>query len=125
MQKSMTVTLDDKEIEVKKLPIGKYAELLKAVKELPKQIKSIESLNADSIIEILPDLIGSSLPDVIRIISIATELPEDEVAVMGLAEIVKLVEAIYTVNNYSDVYEVIKKALAHPTVKEAMSKKAK
>jgi hypothetical protein len=125
MQKSIIVKLDDKEIEVKKLPIGQYAGLLKAVQELPKQIKSIESLNADSILEILPELIGSSLPDVIRIISIATELPEDEVAGMGLAEIVKLVEAIYTVNNYADVYEVIKKALAHPTVKEAMSKKAK
>lgn len=125
MQKTITITLDDKEIEVKKLPIGEYAGILKAIQELPKQLKTIENLNSQTILETLPLLIGSCLPDVVRIVSIAVKLPEKEVSEMGLAEILKLVEAIYTVNNYTDVYEMLKKALAHPSVKEAMSKQAK
>lgn len=125
MQKTITVTLDSKEVEVSKLPIGEYAGLLKAVQELPKQVKTLENLNSDTVIELLPVLLGSCMPDIVRIIAIAVKLPVEEVALLGLAEIIRLVEAIYQVNNYGDVYEILKKALAHPAVKEAMSKKTK
>jgi len=112
MKKTITVKLDDREIEVRKLPIGEYAELIKAIKKLPKHIQTIDNLGVEKILEILPDIIGDGLPDLLGVVSVATKLPMEEVEKLGLDEIVKLVEALYEVNNYQEVYKIIKKALA-------------
>ena len=63
MKKNITVQLDEKTVEVKKLPIGEYADLLKAVKKLPLHFKDITILKSDVIIEKLPEIAGDSLPD--------------------------------------------------------------
>jgi len=112
--KTLNIKLDNGEIEVAKLPIGKYAELLKAIKELPKHVKSLENKDTDSIIEMLPALIGESLPDFIEILTIATPLKKDEIEAMGLDEVTRVVLAVVEVNNYREVYENVKKALARP-----------
>ena len=113
--KTLKVKLDDREVELAKLPIGKYADLLKAIKELPKHIKSLENQNTDSIIEMLPSLIGESLPDVIEILTIASPLKKEEIEQMGLDEVTRVVLGIVEVNNFKEVYANIKKALARPT----------
>lgn len=112
--KTLKVKLDNSEIEIAKLPIGKYAELLKAIKELPKHIGGLENKSTDSIIETLPVLIGESLPDIIDILTIATPLTKEQVEAMGLDEVTKVVLAVIEVNNFREVYENIKKALARP-----------
>lgn len=112
--KTLKVKLDDREIELAKLPIGKYAELLKAIKELPKHIKGLETQSTDSIIEMLPALIGESLPDVIDILTIASPLKKEEIEKMGLDEVTRVILGIVEVNNFKEVYENIKKALARP-----------
>ncbi len=111
---TLKVKLDNREIELAKLPIGKYADLLKAIKELPKHVKGLENQSNDSIIEMLPTLIGESLPDVIEILTIASPLKKDEVEQMGLDEVTRVVLGIIEVNNFKEVYENIKKALARP-----------
>lgn len=114
-QKSITVKLDDRELEVKKLPLGKYGELLAAVQELPKTLGGLEGISNDQIFEKLPLLISKSLPDVIGILTIATDLKKEEIEMMGLDEAIKVVVAIIEVNNYRDVFENVKKVLARPT----------
>lgn len=123
MSKSINVKLENQTVEVKKLPIGDYAEVLRAVKKLPKHFNTLESLNTDTLMENLPLLFSDCLPDVIAILAIATKMPEDEVKELGLSEIVKLIEAVYVVNSYSDVYQILKKALAHPAIKEIQKPK--
>jgi len=114
--KTLKIKLDNREIELAKLPIGKYAELLKAIKELPKHIKGLENQDTDSIIEMLPALIGESLPDVIEILTIASPLKKEEIEEMGLDEVTRVVLGIIEVNNFKEVYENIKKALARPAI---------
>jgi len=114
MSKSITVKLENKTVEVKKLPIGDYAEILRAIKQLPKHFKSIESLNSETLMDTLPLLFSDCLPDVISILAIATRTNEEEIKELGLSEIVQLIEAVYIVNSYADVYTILKKALAHP-----------
>lgn len=109
------VKLENKTITVKKLPIGKYAELLKAVKELPTHLKGLGTLDNATIVANLPSLIGSATPDFINIVTIATELEKEEVEKLGADEFVRVVLAIYEVNNYREVFENLKKALARPT----------
>lgn len=115
--KSKKVKLDERTVTVKKLPLGRYAELLKAVKELPKHIQGLDSLDNTQIMAKLPELIAGAFPDFIKIITIATDLEEKEVEQLGLDEATRLVLAISEVNNYQEVYKNIKKALARPESK--------
>lgn len=111
MKKQLSVKLDDKEIVVRKLPLGKYAELLNAIETLPKSIGGLDGLSNDDIFSQIPKLIAKSLPEVIKILSIATDMGEDEIAGLGLDEVMRLLKAIAEVNNFSEVFDTIKKAL--------------
>jgi len=109
-KKQITVKLDDREIVVEKLPLGKYSELLGAIKELPKHLQQFQTADNNQLISVLPQLLSESLPDVIRIVAIATPLEEKEVEELGLDELSDIVIAVIEVNNYQKVYDNIKKA---------------
>lgn len=121
--KTLQIKIDDREIVLQKLPIGEYADILKAIKELPKHFSTVENLNVDQLIQQLPFLAGDCMPDVINVIALAAKLPKDDVEQMGLDDIAKLIEGIYEVNNFSTVAQILKKALAHPAVEKIMPKK--
>lgn len=112
--KTLIVDIDGKKVEIAKLPIGKYAELLKAIKNLPQHISGFENKKNDEIIGMLPMLIGESLPDFIEILTIATPCKKEEIEQMGLDEVTRLIVAIIEVNNFKEVYANIKKAMAPP-----------
>jgi hypothetical protein len=117
MKKTIEVKLDSRIIIVKKLPLGKYAELLKSIQELPKHIPQLSGKTTDEILKELPFLISVALPDIISIFVIATDLKKEEAEDLGLDEAVKLALAIIEVNNYKEVFENLKKALARPVQK--------
>lgn len=114
MKKTIKVELDDRTIEVCKLPLGKYAELLNAVKELPKTLQSLNGAENSQILAKLPTLVASNIPDAIRILMIATDLKEEELKAMGLDEVTRILVAVVEVNNYYEVYENLKKLTARP-----------
>lgn len=110
--KTIKVKLDEKTIEISKLPLGRYAELLKSIKELPKHISGMDKMSPDQMLEKLPQLVGESMPDFVKIITIATSLEETEIVALGLDEVVRIVVAIIEVNNYAEVFATVKKAMA-------------
>src|SRR5690242_18678723 len=116
MKKSIVVQLDDKTFEVEKLPIGGYVDLIKAVQKLPKHLIKAQNLDKDKILEMLPELLADSLPDLIGVIAAGVRMSEDEVSKLGLNEVIKLVEAFLTVNKFDEVVSSIKKAIAHPAI---------
>lgn len=113
------VKLDDRTVTVAKLPIGKYAQLLKAFKKLPKQLKDWDTITNEQLFERLPLLIAEALPDVIDIVEIATPLKKEEIEKLGLDEMVRLIVAIFEVNNYREVFDNIKKVIAQPKAKQS------
>jgi hypothetical protein len=112
--KSILIRLDDKELEVKKLPIIKYAELFKEVKNIPHLFNGLEGKTNDAFFERLPEIITGALPDFIGLISVATELKKEEVEQLGLNEVVKVVIAIFEVNSFKEIFDQpqLKKVLA-------------
>jgi hypothetical protein len=116
--KTIQIKLDSgKEVAVKKLPLGKYAELLGALDELPKHLNGFDTKSTDDLVAQLPKLIAVALPDVIKVVSIATDLTAEQVAELGLDEVVKIIVALIEVNNYAEVIETIKKLTARPDKK--------
>jgi hypothetical protein len=104
-----------KTIEIKNLPLGRYAELLKALKKLPKNVRDIQDANASTVIEQLPILIGNSWSDFMDIFAIASPLSKEEIEnEIDLNDAVDVTLAIIEVNNYKEIYEKVKKALAQP-----------
>lgn len=114
----MKVKLEKKTIEVSKLPLGKYAELLRALDELPKNLAGIDKIDNDEIVSRIPNIIANALPEFIKIVSIATPLKEDEIVELGLDEVVDVVLAIIEANNYKDIFAKIKNLTAQKPVVE-------
>lgn len=120
--KNLIIELDEQTIEVKKLPIGKYAELLRVITELPKQLKELfaekQMITNNDLIERIPSIIATALPDIVNVVVVATEgqLKKEEVEAFGLDELTKILLAIIEVNNYSDIYNRVKKALSRPAI---------
>jgi len=112
--KTKKIILENKEIEISKLPLGKYSELLLALEELPKQLSGVDGKSAEDFLAELPKIIGNSLPDVIKILTIATPLKEEEIKELGLDEVIEIILAIFEVNNYQSVFDNIKKLTARP-----------
>lgn len=108
----ISIVINDKELVVKKLPLRKYAELLASLQELPKNVQLIKGKSGDEILQNLPELISVCYPDVVRILHIITDMPEEEINELGLDDIVKIGEAYFLVNNYKDVYDRLKKVTA-------------
>lgn len=114
MKNTIVVDLSGRKIEVKKLPLSKYAELVKAVKELPKHIDKFKNLDSNEALKVLPELIGESLPDFVEILAIATPLSVEEINELGLDDAIELTLAVVEVNNYQKIYDRLKKLQAHP-----------
>jgi len=108
----MKVKLQNKTIEIARLPLGKYAELLNALDQLPKQLAGFDKLESDQIISILPKIIAKSLPEFVTMICIATPLEKEEVEKLGLDEVVDVVLAVIEVNNYKHIFNQIKNLTA-------------
>lgn len=122
MKNTKIVKLDDREVEVKKLPIGGYSDLIKAIKRLPKHLVKFENLDRNKIVAILPDVAADSLPDLVGLIAVAVDMQKDEVNALGLHEVIALIEAFFDVNQYDKVAESVKKVLAHPAIKQYSEK---
>lgn len=102
------VKINEKQYEIKKLPLGKYSQVLKAFEKLPAHLASMDNLNENKIIEAIPTIGADALPEVIEVTAIATDIPKEEIANdMGIADLVVLWEAIFKVNDFQLIKKVI------------------
>lgn len=112
-----TIKLDIGTIKVQKLPLKKYSELLKMLQTIPTKLVGLKSAETTEIIRNLPLIVAESLPEVINILCFASSLtPEQaEDERFGLDDAVQIVIAILEVNNYTGIYERLKKGVRATT----------
>lgn len=118
--KTTTVKLEDRDLEIVRLPLRKYAELLATLKELPKLAESMAGKGNDQLLQVLPELITQFYPDFINIFVIATNITKEEAEELSLIDAVNIMIAVYEVNDYSAVYDSVKKVTARPAKTEQM-----
>lgn len=124
--KSITIQLDDKQVVIQKLPLRKIAEVFKALEKLPSKFADIDFKNIDNneLMGMLPGMIGDVLPEVAKLISIATPLTEEQVLdELGLAEVIEVLTAMFEVNDFSKVVDNVKKLMARKPLAESSNKK--
>jgi len=101
-----TIIINGKEVIIKKLVLGKYALIMKALKKLPEKLGSFGEISNEKIITALPSMIADSLPEIIEILSIATDVPAKELEdTYGLDDVTEVIKAIFEINNF----EIVKK----------------
>ena len=101
LPKTSVVQLDSGPVEVKKLPLGKYALLLQELQKLPEMLEMIMEKDTTEIVNELPRIIAISWPDLVGVISIATGVSKKEFEEdIGLDEGISLVTAVIEVNNF-------------------------
>lgn len=112
--KTLKVELDTQTVELSKLPLRGYADLLNALEKLPQELNKLDNASNDEVLNILPKVIANSLDEVIKVLTIATPLDEDAVGKLAIDEVIKLLQGVITVNKYAEVYEDVKKLFARP-----------
>jgi hypothetical protein len=107
------------------LPLRKIAEVFKVLQDLPKIFnerfadQDLSKIPNDQIVAMLPSIIGDALPEVAKLIAVATPLEENEVLdELGLNEAIELLVAIFQVNDFSKVVDNVKKLTARRPVDE-------
>lgn len=106
------IQLENSTVEVKKLPLGKYADLLRALKKLPAQLSNFSGLSNDQLIASVPTILAEALPDFLDVFRVATSITDDQIDELGLDEAVDIFLAIIQENKFDKVYDKIKKAVA-------------
>ena len=116
----MKVKIDSGEVEVNKLAIGKYAELLAVLRAMPGKVTGMFVGTNTEMFARLPEFLEMNLPEAIKLISIGTGISEEKVSSLGLSECIDLLVAVIEVNQYKDIYEKLKKATAQFQVKKVI-----
>lgn len=120
MNKTIEVQTDAGPVVVRKLALNDYAELLRALKNLPKEFgKYIEGNSADDLksneklFEILPTLIADAIPEFCAVLACVTD---KDAAFHGehldLADNIEVFAAALELNDYQKIGASIKKIMA-------------
>lgn len=106
------IELQGEKIIIRKLALEDYATLLKKLAEAKTSIKVIFEMGEvtrEKIVNALPELLGGALPQLIDILSFASEIPadkfkrSDEKDYYGLPEAVEILKAILEVNDFDGI----------------------
>ena len=119
--KTIKVITEFGEVEVRRMPLKDYAELLRVLENIPDKAMSIfnkvdddkikEMSNVDYI-KLLPVLIAESWEDIIDIIAIPTDKDAQFLGKLDLADAVDVVAAILELNDIQRIISAIKKVVA-------------
>jgi len=123
-------TEEEQIIQVKKLPLGKAAELSLVLESLPKRLKDnpdgkgskiqsfFEGVDFDkanatqvglALAELLPSLMSVAADFVIELLAVGTSTPKELLEKIGLDEATALLVAIFEVNNIQAVWGNVQK----------------
>ena len=111
--KTKQIQIDEQTvIEVSELPLIRYAELFKQLDLLPKKVGELGITTTSDFIQKLP-LLGSEVwPELIGIISTISGIERQKVEQYGLSTVIKIIEALVEINDYTYLFEMAKKGLA-------------
>ncbi|WP_373892769.1 hypothetical protein [Virgibacillus sp. CBA3643] len=127
MKKSKTITLTEVEVDeqgeevevqkeytIKKIPVGKFAELMLAIDKLPSLVLNtldgadLENLTQQDMLLKLPKLLAGAQDEIFSLTSVASDVETKEIAEFDIEEFIQLIETIIEVNNISAIIERVK-----------------
>ena len=127
-------TVGGKEYKIRKLHVGKYARVMVIVEDLPAKLMELypdknwdelkyglESMGIEEMLKSLPKLMEFASNEIINLISFMTDIPEEvfqyrddmeDEEIVGLDELVELVEDVVVLNNFKGVADKVKNLMS-------------
>jgi|GEM_PF-6484288 len=112
LNKTRQVEINGKVIIVKKLSIGKIAKLLKKIKQLPQEVVGDTGKTNEQLLQELPLIIGSYIPEYAGAFSTALDkqaTEEEIIDTWGLDDLASIIKALVEVNNVPYLMDTLKK----------------
>lgn len=117
--RTTTVQTEQGPVVVRKLALGDYAELLRALKKLPAKLteavkgRDKEDLRKNAtIISIFTEVAGDALEDFCAVLAVATDKDAAFFARSDLADALDVLNAVLELNDYERIAESLKKLTA-------------
>lgn len=117
--KTLTVQTEGGEVVVRKLALGDYAALLRALKKLPAEIgkfvqgNSAEDLkDQDVLFNRLPEIIADAIPEFAEVLAVASDKDAQFFLEGDLADAIEVFAAAMQLNDYSRIIQTLKKMTA-------------
>lgn len=117
--KTLTVQTENGPVVVRKLALGDYAELLRALKKLPSELgKAVEDKNDKdlttnaTLYAMMTDIIADSIPEFCDVLAVATDKDSKFFIEGDLADALEVFAAVLELNDYSRIANTVKKLMA-------------
>lgn len=127
--KSKKITTPDGEVIVYRLALKDFAELVSVLEKLPSELvalfngKSEDELREDeTLAQILPRVIVSAIPEAAAVLGLCTNKDKEFFLNSDLLTCITSFEAALELNNYKEIYNVVKKMFASRNQKKAPEK---
>ena len=106
--KTKNIELNEKTYSISMLPLGKYAELVGALKSIPEIVADVDALEKEAIIGKLPEIVEKAFPELLQVLHIATGIDVDILKnEIGLVQAVEIIEVVFDVNDYEMLGKVL------------------
>lgn len=118
--KTITINTEGGDVVVRKLALGDYAALLRALKKLPAELGQFvqgtdkkELQNMDVILAALPTIIADAIPEFCAVLAAATDKEADFfINELDLADGIDVLGAALQLNDYNRIFNSVKKLMA-------------
>lgn len=117
--KTITVTTEGGDVIVRKLALGDYAALLRALNKLPAEIgKYVSSNSADDLKDVeklfsnLPVIIADAIPEFAEVLALASDKDAEFYIKGDLSDSLEVFAAALELNDYSKIMATVKKLTA-------------
>jgi hypothetical protein len=121
LPKTVEVTLGEEKIVVKKLPLGKYAQLMFTLQNMPKgvvkEFQNIKTEDGQATAQAIFGIFGQAWGQVLDILAIGSGIDKERIEndeTIGLDGGVELFLAIWEVNNLEGVFNSVKNGFNRP-----------
>lgn len=119
IMKETKIVINEQEYIIKKLALGKYVKLIKALKGssvlkrlLEEDLSNVSNISMNELAQLLPELLSEAWPDVLKLIAIASDIDEKKIEEeFGLDDGVLIITAIFEVNNFAEIKKNIERLL--------------
>lgn len=116
---TITVSTEFGDVTVRKMALNDYAELLRALDKLPKQLGQLinkdvdfKSMETSEILTMLPGIIAESWSDIVALIAVPTDKDSAFLGQLDGPDAVDVVVAIVELNDFKRIIDSVKKLWA-------------
>lgn len=114
MKDTKKITINGEKVEIKKIAIGKFAEMLMAIEHLPIKFQNIftkeemKNFSNEVIITKIPLLLREATEEFFALVAIACEIKREKIKELSIEDFIDLVTAVIEINNFSAIVKKVK-----------------